>query len=254
MHKTSRFARCLLIALVFATAPAVTGRAAETVAPAEYRALLVAVRKPVLAAEMAGKIAHVGFRPGEAFKAGDVLLSFDCTLNQVHEKRARAARDRAESQLNSLLALEKRGATSKLEVSLARADLAGVSADLSATHIMVERCAIKAPFAGRVVDQRIQAGEFAAESQPLLEIIDDSELELETIVPSALLPALQIGGGAEASFDEVGGSIPFIWSRIAPQIDPVSRTIKLYGRLAEPRPGLLAGMSGRVNLNAGLTR
>lgn len=254
MTRLARLTLDLIAATLLVVLPFTAAQAADTAGAGEFRALLVAVRKPVIAAEIAGKISSVGFRPGEAFRQGDVLLSFDCTLNEAREKRAKAVRDRAESQLNSLQALEKRGATSKLEVALARADVAGATADLGAAHIMVERCEIRAPFAGRVVDQRIQAGEYAAESQPLLEIIDDSELELETIVPSSLVPVLRVGGKAEAIFDEVEGRVPFVWSRIAPQIDPVSRTIKLYGRLAEPRAGLLAGMSGSVSIDAGPAR
>lgn len=229
----------------------VRGEAGNVLAqsPDEFRAQLVAVRKPVMAAEIAGKVDKVAFRPGEAFKAGDVLLSFDCSLNKVRADRARALRNRSDSQLKSLLMLEKRGATSKLEVALARSDVAGAVAELNAANLLVERCDLKAPFSGRVVEQRIQAGEYATEGQPLVEILDDSEFELETIVPSSLLPSIAIGAAVDVNFDEIGGSVQFVWARISPQIDPVSRTIKLYAKLAAPQGKLVSGMSGRLRLS-----
>lgn len=217
--------------------------------PEEFRAQLVAVRKPVMAAEIAGKIDQVAFRPGEAFKAGDVLVSFDCSLHKVRADRAKALRTRSDSQLKSLLMLEKRGATSKLEVALARSDVAGAVAELNAANLLVERCDLKAPFSGRVVEQRIQAGEYATEGQPLIEILDESEFELETIVPSGLLPSVAIGAAVDVNFDEIGGSVQFVWARISPQIDPVSRTVKLYAKLAAPQGKLISGMSGRLRLS-----
>ena len=49
------------------------------------------------------------------------------------------------------------------------------------------KCQISAPYAGRIAEQKIREQQYAQAGQPLLDIIDDSVLELEFLVPSRWL-------------------------------------------------------------------
>jgi len=210
----------------------------------DVRVHLAAVRKPVIAAELAGRVTALDFRAGQTFRAGAVLLAFDCAMHEAREARAVAQRDRAQRQLASLRQLDRSGATSRLEVHVAMAEMAAAEADLRATQITVQRCQIRAPFAGRVVEQRVQPGEYVTEGQPVLEIIDDSELEFESIVPSHMLTWLREGTVFTAELHEVSGLVRARITRIAPLIDPVSQTVKVYARAEPGSSPLMAGMSG----------
>lgn len=210
----------------------------------EVRVHLAAIRKPVIAAEQAGRIIALDFRAGQAFAAGAVLLALDCALHDAREARAAAQRDRAQRLLLSLRQLDRSGATSRLEIGVALADLAAADADLRAAQITLQRCQIRAPFAGRVVEQRVQSGEYVAEGQAVLEIIDDTDLEFESIVPSHMLTWLREGTFFEAELHELASPVRGRITRIAPVIDPVSQTVKIYGRAEANDQRLVAGMSG----------
>jgi multidrug efflux pump subunit AcrA (membrane-fusion protein) len=90
----------------------------------------------------------------------------------------------------------------------------------------------------------VQAGEYVAEGQPVLEIIDDGELEFETLIPSEALTWLRVGTPFSVTLHEVEGPVEARVTRIAPLIDPVSQTIKIYARGASEGSRLMAGMSG----------
>lgn len=212
----------------------------------ETRAHLVALRKPVVSAEVAGRVLEVRFRPGQAFPRGEILVAFDCELHRAREARAHAQRDRAARQLAALQSLDRSGATSRLEVGVAQADMAASEAELRIVRLAIQRCEIRAPFDGTVVEHRVQAGEYVSEGQPVIEVVDQASLELEAIVPSQLMPWLRAGTTFSIEFDEVAGTLPAIVSRIAPVIDPVSQTVKLYATVTQGEVALVAGMSGRA--------
>ena len=231
----------LLAGLLVACLPAGVARATQAAIEVEARAHLVAVRKPVISAEIPGRVVSIDFRAGQSFVRGSLLVAFDCGLHRLREARAQAQRDRAARQLASLQSLDRSGATSRLEVEVAAAD-----AELRLAQQIAQRCEIRAPFAGAVVEARVQPGEYVTEGQPLIEILDNADLELEAIVPSRILAWLREQTVFEVDIDEIADRLQARLSRVAPLIDPVSQTVKIYARVDARHHSLLAGMSGRA--------
>jgi multidrug resistance efflux pump len=113
---------------------------------------------------------------------------------------------------------------------------------------MLGKCSIPAPFSGRVAEQKVREQQYAQPGQPLLEIIDDSVLELEFIVPSRWLAWLKPGYAFKVGIDEVGKTFPARVQRIGARVDPVSQSVKLTATIDGHFPELIAGMSGRVTM------
>ena len=82
--------------------------------------------------------------------------------------------------------------------------------------------------------------------QALLEILDDSTLELEFIVPSRWLSWVRSGSAFQVSIDETGKSYPAKVQRIGARVDPVSQSVKLTAVIDGRFNELVAGMSGKV--------
>lgn len=230
----------LLVGLPFAA----SCQQLETVT--EVRAHFVAMRTPTIAAEIAGRVIAMPFRPGETFPESAVLVSLDCGVHRAREARAVAQRDRAGRQLAALQSLDRSGATSRLELSLAQADVAAAEAELRLVQLAVQRCEIRAPFAGTVVERRVQPSEYVVEGQPLIQVLDHADLELEALVPSQLLSWLKPGAEFEVELDEVSGVRQARIVRVAPLIDPISQTVKVYARVTPRDIAIIAGMSGRA--------
>ena len=105
-----------------------------------------------------------------------------------------------------------------------------------------------APFAGRVAEQKVREQQFVQPAQALLDILDDSVLELEFLVPSAWLRWLKVGGSFEVQIDETRKTYPAKFTRIGARVDPVSQSLRVAAAIHGRFPELVAGMSGKVLL------
>lgn len=90
--------------------------------------------------------------------------------------------------------------------------------------------------------------QFVQPGQPLLEILDDSVLELEFIVPSKWMAWVKPGYAFQVRIDETGRSYPAKVQRVGARVDPVSQSIKLSATIDGRFPELVSGMSGQVTL------
>jgi membrane fusion protein, multidrug efflux system len=67
---------------------------------------------------------------------------------------------------------------------------------------------------------------------------------VELLVPSRWLAWLRPGGGFTVRLDETGREHPVGVKRLGVRIDPVSQTVKLFGRIEGQERDLLPGMAG----------
>jgi RND family efflux transporter MFP subunit len=130
----------------------------------------------VLIPQVAGIVTEVSssFREGEFFDAGAVLLVLDDRDYRLSLATAEAQVAQAESALEQELALAKvvendwkqLGKTApdlglrKPQIAAARADLLAAKAQLERARIDLERTRIRAPYAGRVLTQQADVGQY----------------------------------------------------------------------------------------------
>jgi RND family efflux transporter MFP subunit len=232
-----------------AAKPAVPAAAPKsTIDRQEIRAQLAPQRYTTLAAEIGARISRLSAKEGSSFKVGQLLIAFDCSLQSAQHQRARAALTGAEKTLSANQRLSELGSIGKVEVDVSQAEVGKARAEISSTGAMLGKCQIKAPFSGRVADLRVREGQYVQPGQALMEILDDSVLELEFLVPSKWLAWVSVGYGFQVKIDETGKSYPAKVLRIGARVDPVSQSIKLVAAIDGRFPELISGMSGRINL------
>ncbi len=214
----------------------------------ELRAQLLPRRYTTLAAEIAAKVQRLSVQEGAAFRQGQVLVSFDCTLPQTQLDRAKASLNGATKTWEANTRLVELNAIGKVELELSEAELNKNRAEVAATAAILSKCRIIAPFSGRVAEQKVREQQFVQAGQTLLEIIDDSVLELEFIVPSKWLAWLKVGYGFTVIIDETTKTYPAKVLRIGARVDPISQSVKLVAAIDGKFPELIAGMSGHVKL------
>lgn len=248
MKRRLSLSACPLAVLLLLSAPA----PAQLAAPSdgefvpEVRAQLTPRRSTVLSSELAGKISDLSVREGDSFSEGQRLVALDCDVHRARLDRAVAQDTAARKSLevkNRLQALNSIGA---LEVETAAAERAVAEAELAMAREVVKRCAVTAPFAGRVAALEVKRWQFVAEGQKLLEIVDTADLEAEMLVPSRWLAWLKTGTVFEVQIEETGRRYPAKVSRVAPRIDPVSQSVKVFAAVTGGAGDLLPGMSGRA--------
>ena len=84
----------------------------------------------------------------------------------------------------------------------------------------------------------------------MLEIVDDGSLELEFILPTYAIAALRSADKFRVVIDDTKKTYPARFVRAGAKADPVSQTTKVIAVLDGHYPELMAGMSGKVRLDA----
>lgn len=214
----------------------------------DIRAQLSPHRYTTIAAEIAAKINRLPVKEGGAFRTGQVLVSFDCSMQQSQLNKARAALLGAESTYKSNQRLAELGSVGKVELQVSDAEVMKNRAELATMSTLLRKCSITAPFPGRVAEQKVQEQQYVQPGNAIMDIIDDSVLELEFLVPSKWLAWIRPGTQFKVSIDETRKDYPAHVQRIGAKIDPISQSVKLVATIDGRYSELIAGMSGRINL------
>ena len=208
------------------------------------RVQLVARDQVDISSEISAKIATMPFRDGDAFRAGQTLVSLDCSLYAAQLHKAQAEADAAVQLKRVNDRLSQLHSIGEIEVQQAEAKAKASAAEVAYMQATVRKCGIAAPFDGRVVKRSASAQQFAEPGKALLTIVDTSRLELKMIVPSKWLAWLKPGHALTVDVDEVGKRYPATVARIGARVDPVTQTVDVTAALSGHPPELLTGMSG----------
>jgi membrane fusion protein (multidrug efflux system) len=212
----------------------------------DLRAQLMPRRYTTIAAEIGAKVSALPVSEGGSFRAGQVLVQFDCSLQKAQLEKADAELEGAEQTLKSNLRLEQLNSVGQLELDLSKSATNKAKAEVGANKAVLAKCQVAAPFSGRVAEQKVREQQYVQPGQAMLDILDDSVLELEFLVPSVWLRWLKVGGTFEVQIDETRKTYPARFIRIGARVDPVSQSVKVAAAIHGKFPELMAGMSGKV--------
>lgn len=181
----------------------------DTVVPDVVEASAVAepVAQATLSTRLMGQVVAVSAREGDAVAAGALLVQLDdrelaARREQVTAgiRSAEAAHEEASLHAARIRALHADSAAARAQLDAAEAALAraeqgvraarGAAAELEA---VAEYAALRAPFAGTVVQRFVDAGGFAAPGAPLVRLEDTRRLRLVAAVPPAAAARVRRG-------------------------------------------------------------
>lgn len=247
-----RAATCLALAVLLPQGLVPAARAADPAAEPEaaqpstdgVRALIVPRREARLSSQITARIRSIGPEPGMAFSKGDALVRFDCALYEAHAKKAEAELLAATHSFDSRKKLSEFNSGSRLELELARADRMRAGAELDAIRATLRECTIHAPFPGRVVARLANAWESVTPGTPLIEIIDERDLDVRIIAPSRWLVWLRAGQRVDIRVEELDRIVAAEIRAIGSRVDSVSQSVEITAGLAGDAAGLKPGMSG----------
>lgn len=206
--------------------------------------LVVSKSQIVISSQVSAPITEMPVRNGQAFLAGEVLVRFDCAILEAQRDAQAERQIAADLNAASLERLNRSGAAGRTETLLAQSEAKVAAAEFRAINAQLKGCVITAPFKGRMVETFVSTFENVGETQELIEIVDDQNLEIELIVPSNWLQWLSAGTGFDFRVFETGDVRPAEITRIGAIVDPVSRTAKVFARFDDLPGGVLAGMTG----------
>ena len=206
--------------------------------------MLRAVHEAALSAGLAEPIVAMPFRPGEAFRKGDVLVAFDCRRLKAQLAAAKAAHRALALKAEAKRRMLRHMAAGKLDAQVAAAEAEKAMAEAEAVAAQVTRCEIRAPWDGRVADWFRHPHETPQAGEKVLAIVATEPPEVDLIVPAAWLSWLKAGQGFVFRISALGQEVPGVVVRIGAVGDAVSQTVRITGRLKAAPRAALPGMGG----------
>jgi RND family efflux transporter MFP subunit len=167
----------------------------------------------LVVAPAAARIAHLPTAEGDRVKAGDVLVRFDIpTLTaDVAASRARVTQAVAriaatQANVTRLSSLLGQGVAAPRDVeeairqhAEAEADLEQARSAVQAAVALSDRAVVRAPFSGVVAQRFHNPGDLveAAASDPVMKVINPSQLQVVAAVPASELSRVVVGHSAQ---------------------------------------------------------
>ena len=248
-----------------AAAGARTARVEERVLPGVrvHSGFVEAVDPAQLAPRVMATVLSVAGREGDAVEQGQVVVELDDRDARARLSQAEAGLGAAAAQLlQARLAFERAerlhgaDALTTQEWEAARAAHDGARAQEERAREMVEeaRAALSwyrltAPFAGRILERRVDPGDLAAPGRPIVALYRADRLRFRVAVPEERAAELEPGREYDVTFDRLPPRRARL-SAVLPAADPGTGTVTLRLELADAadlRPGLF----GRLQLAVG---
>lgn len=214
----------------------------------DIRGLVRAKQFATLSSEIGAVVKTLHLPEGARFTKGTPLVSLDCGLLEAQAAKLQTEVRGATISMDANRRLVELDAGGKMELELARANVARAEAELAVGRVQMEKCRVLAPFDGVVAEHRFQELQFAQPGQALVDVFDDASFELEFLAPSVWLARMRPGSLVRLEVDELRKPFTARILRLSPRIDPVGQSIKVTARFEGATSELRPGMSGRVVL------
>lgn len=228
---------------------------------------LQASEKTTIQSTVNAQVRQISAKVGQMVKKGQPLVILDITdsKNQLAQAQADLLASQAQAEVVQKLAqknkiLLEKGFVSQIEYerSLAEATaqaqaVKAKQSQVNSAQKMFSDTTIVSPATGVVGSRNVEIGQVVTPNQPLMEIIDPTQLEFVANVPDEAQSQIRVG--QSVSFQINNNDHQFVGqiSRISPQIDPISRQLPVFISVQAEQQGqiLKAGMFATGELKFG---
>lgn len=204
----------------------------------------------VIEAKVSGRIETFAVAPGQAVKAGDLLVQLDAREIQAKLDQARAVREQAARDLERARKLFEQKITSQAEFDAAQSRERVAAGAATEAETARGYSKIVAPFDGVVTRKLADVGDLAAPGKPIIEMEDPGALRFEAGVPEALIGGIKVGDERAVRVSAMTADLPGVVVEVAPTADAATRTYLVKLDLP-PTEGLRSGQFGRVIMPTG---
>ncbi len=226
---------------------------AATVTEDAWENLLVAngsiapVQGVMIGAEVPGKVVGIHFESGASVAAGALLVELDVSTETAQLRAAEALAELAKLNLARARELRANGTNSSADLDLADAQSKQAAAAADNIRAGIAKKSIRAPFAGRLGIRLVQLGQILKDGEAIVSLQTVDPIYSNFTLPQQFLSSLAVGNDVRLTTDAAPGqTFAGKITAIAPEIDAVTRNVRVQATFANADAKLRTGMFGSV--------
>ncbi len=190
----------------------------------EVTGTVEAVQQATIAAKVTGVIEELPVTLGAAVPKGALLVRIAAGETNARMSQAEAQLGQAKRNWEREKRLLAKDASTPETVRSLEDALRVAEAGYREARTMYGYTVLTAPFAGKIAQKMVNAGDLATPGQPLLVLENNSRLQVVAAVPETLVPQLKIGDSVPVSVPAVGYEGKGTVAEIASASDAASRS------------------------------
>ena len=242
---------------------------------------ILPARRSLVGNEVPGLVEHLPVRQGDSLQAGQLICQLDKTRLELQQQQlvaqiaaqdavideleaaaaqATADKKRIDRLLESGAAMEKEYrdittayTTAVRRLAAARFRREALQAEAGQLADQLAKTSIKSPFGGYVVALHTEVGQWLAQGNPVVEMVDLSTVLVRVDAPSAVLPYAKQQEPCTVTVDALDRTFNGRIKHVIRQVDELARTVPIEIELSNNEQVLAAGMFARADVPAGPT-
>lgn len=205
-----------------------------------------------LAAEVAGRIKSIRFKPNTRAKAGELLVQIDDAVERADLTAANANTRLYSAQLKRSQALIAKGFISRASLDAVQAQLGVAQSARERAMAIIDQKSIEAPFAGTLGIARVDVGQFVTVGTVVVTLQDLDRMKVDFTIPEQSATALKADQPVRFGIEKTALTFSGRVLGIDPKADPDSRLVAVQAQIDNAngriRPGQFIAV--RVDLPA----
>jgi RND family efflux transporter MFP subunit len=213
-------------------------------------------RQSVITAQVEGQVQAVPVRENAPVSTNMPLMSIDPAEYELALAEAQASLRTAEAQYRETTLFDERITdpavrAERQKAARAKSGLDRAEVAVQKARLELSRSRVRAPFAGRVANVKVQPGQWVRPGDELMTVVELSRVKVEVQVLEGQIAFLTPGRSARVHFaafpdESFVGRI----ETINPIVDQATRSARVVVFVPNPDGKLLPGMYARVSLDA----
>lgn len=215
----------------------------------EVTGVIEALKDAYISPEINGQIQKVPVQRGSRVKKGDLILKLNTDVIEKSIDEIDTSLELAKRIFSKQEELWEQNIGSELQYLEAKNTMESLLARLATLEKQREMAHVSAPFSGIIDDIMVKEGELASPGNPLVHLVNLSNMRVTANISEAYLSNLSKGDQVELRFPAYPEDLLNVGvTRLGEVIDPQTRTFTLEVELKNPREKLKPNMLTSVRI------
>lgn len=206
------------------------------------------VRGAVLSSQESGPVVKLAAAKGQTVAKGEIIVELDRTILAANMASAASVLKTQSYNVDKVRKLNQAGKVSRMELLNAESVYEQSRTLESINKERFERAAIRAPFAGVIVERYVELGQLVMPGQPVVRIIDPSNLKLVAYLTDGEVSWVKVGTTALVKMGENRGNAQGTVTWVGLEADLMTGKFKMELEIPNADGHLRSGVIGRAKI------